>query len=305
MHENLRPLCVIDPPVGSVRCLCFYVHLCWDFSVLASIVFSWFFVNCILRLVLGPVILLFSKRKPHYDPYIWLGYTVLFIVDFVLVFTLVEDRLNEERSPRPVIFEAVLCITPLLLLLLLNTADDNDVERLGDFKWLCASMTLQVFDAIEMIDIVVSEKGKGSEIDKVNGIGMIALAYASLLLSALQLVHSVHYKSTCALRDGEKIRLGLLITAAIINFVSMIIRVVVLVEYGTNETIFIAKNIILDQGEKYAVSLILINRVLMKYNLGLKQLPATATAMKWNHLKKTFIFEERFSFERCVMLTHV
>lgn len=21
MHENLRPLCVIDPPVGSVRCL--------------------------------------------------------------------------------------------------------------------------------------------------------------------------------------------------------------------------------------------------------------------------------------------
>ena len=35
-----------------------------------------------------------------------------------------------------------------------------------------------------------------------------------------------------------------MITAAIINFVSMIIRVVVLVEYGTNETIFIAKNII-------------------------------------------------------------
>ena len=145
---------------------CFYVHLCWDFSVLASMAFAWFLVSCILRLVLGPVILLFSKRKPHYDPFIWLGYTVLFIVDFVLVFTLVEDRLNEERSPRPVIFEAVLCITPLLLLLLLNTADDNDVKRLGDFKWLCASMTLQVFDAIEMIDIVVSEKGKGSKIDK-------------------------------------------------------------------------------------------------------------------------------------------
>ena len=213
--------------------------------MLASIVFSWFFVSCILRLVLGPVILLFSKRKLHYDPYIWLGYTVLFIVDFVLVFTLVEDRLNEERSPRPVIFEAVLCITPLLLLLLLlNTADDNDVKRLGDFKWLCVSMTLQVFDAIEMIDIVVSEKGKGSEINKVYEIGMIALACTSLLLSALQLVHSVHYKSTGALRNGEKIRLGLVITAAIINFVSMIIRVVVLVEYGTNETIFIAKNII-------------------------------------------------------------
>ena len=223
---------------------CFYVHLCWDFSELASLAFAWLLVSCILSLVLGSVILLFSKRKLHYDPYIWLVYTVLFIVDFVLVFTLVEDRLNEERSPRPVIFEAVLCITPLLLLLLLNTADDNDVKRLGDFKWLCASMTLQVFDAIEMIDIVVSEKGKGSEINKVYEIGMIALACTSLLLSALQLVHSVHYKSTGALRDGEKIRLGLVITAAIINFVSMIIRVVVLVEYGTNETIFIAKNII-------------------------------------------------------------
>lgn len=73
---------------------------------------------------------------------------------------------------------------------------------------------------------------------------MIALACVSLLLSALQLVHSVHYKSTGALRDGKKIRLGLVITAAIINFVSMIVRLVVLVEYGTNETIFIAKNII-------------------------------------------------------------
>ena len=49
----------------------------------------------------------------------------------------------------------------------------------------------------------------------------------------------------------------------------------------------------LDQGEKYAVSLILINLVLMKYNLGLKQLPATA--MKRNYLKKTLILEERFS----------
>ena len=105
-------------------------------------------------------------------------------------------------------------------------------------------MTLQVFDAIEMIDIVVSEKGKDSKIDKVNEIGIIALACVSLLLSAWQLVHSVHYKSTGALCNGEKIRLGLVITAAIINFVSMIIRVVVLVEYGTNETIFIAKNII-------------------------------------------------------------
>ena len=51
----------------------------------------------------------------------------------------------------------------------------------------------------------------------------------------------------------------------------------------------------LDQREKYAVSLVLINRVLMKYNLGLKQLPATATAMKRNYLKKTLILEERFS----------
>lgn len=82
---------------------CFYVHLCWDFSVLASLAFAWLLVSCILSLVLSPVILLFSKRKLHFDPYIWLGYTVLFIVDFVLVFTLVEDRLNEERSPRPVI----------------------------------------------------------------------------------------------------------------------------------------------------------------------------------------------------------
>ena len=186
-----------------------------------------------------------SERELSCDPYIWLGYSFLFIVDFILVFALGEDKFREERFVEPKILEAVLYMTPLLLLLLLTTADDDAIKRLGDFKLLCVILAAQLLDAIEMIDIVVSEKVKGSEIDKVYERGMIALACMSLLLSAFQLVHSVHhyYKSTGSRRDRGKIGLGLVIAAAIINFVSFGIRVVAMVEYGTNERPLIIKNI--------------------------------------------------------------
>lgn len=230
---------------AQIFVFCFYVYLYRDSGALMLVSSIWFLVTCILRLILGPLILWLSERELSCDPYIWLGYSFLFIVDFILVFALGEDKFREERFVEPKILEAVLYMTPLLLLLLLTTADDDAIKRLGDFKLLCVILAAQLLDAIEMIDIVVSEKVKGSEIDKVYERGMIALACMSLLLSAFQLVHSVHhyYKSTGSRRDRGKIGLGLVIAAAIINFVSFGIRVVAMVEYGTNERPLIIKNI--------------------------------------------------------------
>lgn len=231
---------------AQLSVFCFYAYLYWDDGVLIPVSILWFLLTCIVRLILGPFILWLTKRELCCDPYIWLGYSFFFIVDFVLVFALGEDKFSEERFVGPKILEAVLYMTPLLLLLLLTTADDDDaIKRLGDFKLLCVILAAQLLDAIEMIDIVVSEKVKGSEIDKVYERGMIALACMSLLLSAFQLVHSVHhyYKSTGSRRDRGKIGLGLVIAAAIINFVSFGIRVVAMVEYGTNERPLIIKNI--------------------------------------------------------------
>ena len=231
---------------AQLSVFCFYAYLYGDDGVLIPVSILWFLLTCIVRLILGPFILWLTERELCCDPYIWLGYSCFFIVDFVLVFALGEDKFNEERFVGPKILEAVLYMTPLLLLLLLTTADDDDaIKRLGDFKLLCVILAAQLLDAIEMIDIVVSEKVKGSEIDKVYERGMIALACMSLLLSAFQLVHSVHhyYKSTGSRRDRGKIGLGLVIAAAIINFVSFSIRVVAMVEYGTNERPLIIKNI--------------------------------------------------------------
>lgn len=230
---------------AQIFVFCFYVYLYRDSGALMLVSSFWFLVTCILRLILGPLILWLSERELSCDPYIWLGYSFLFIVDFILVFALGEDKFREERFVEPKILEAVLYMTPLLLLLLLTTADDDAIKRLGDFKLLCVILAAQLLDAIEMIDIVVSEKVKGSEIDKVYERGMIALACMSLLLSAFQLVHSVHhyYKSTGSRRDRGKIGLGLVIAAAIINFVSFGIRMVAMVEYGTNERPLIIKNI--------------------------------------------------------------
>ena len=171
--------------------------------------------------------------------YVWLVYIVLLILHIVIIYGLVEDADMNDKFLNPEVLKAVLCITPFLLLLLVNTADHSEYHKEAISK-MSVTMTIHLFDAIDMMDIVLNgkEHGSGSLIPKGFGRAMIALACGNLFLSAWQLAE----KKSSNGNVSTKIRLGVEI---LVNLVFLIIRAVVVSHYqGTNETIFIAKNII-------------------------------------------------------------
>ena len=176
--------------------------------------------------------------------YVWGLYIVALIVNISIVFGIVGDSIDKTKFLGPNVLKVVLCTTPLLLLLLLNTADDSDKtdkhrELVSKLSFL---MAIDLFDGIEMIDIVLEEKLEHDiGISKGFGTTMIALACFTLLLSPWQMAEN---KLT---KEGPKIRFHValfrnIVQMVCVNLTFLVIRAVIFLEYGKDEFTFIAKN---------------------------------------------------------------
>ena len=174
---------------------------------------------------------------------IWGLYIVALVVNIAMVFGKVGDRIDKTEFLGPNVLEMVLCITPLLLLLLLNTGDldDSDDEEREIVSKLCFPMAVDLFDGIEMIDIVLEEREHDFGIPKAFSTAMIVLACLSMLVSPWQMAEN---KLT---KDGPKIRFRTALYRSIVQIVFvnlpfLVIRAVVFFMFGKDESIFIAKN---------------------------------------------------------------
>ena len=176
---------------------------------------------------------------------IWGLYIAALVVNIAVVFGKVGDRIDKTEFLGPNVLKMVLCITPLLLLLLLNTgdlddSDVNDKER-EIVSELCFPMAVDLFDGIEMIDIVLEEREHDFGIPKAFSTAMIVLACLSMLVSPWQMAEN---KLT---KDGPKIRFRTALYRSIVQIVFvnlpfLVIRAVVFFMFGKDESIFIAKN---------------------------------------------------------------
>ena len=174
---------------------------------------------------------------------IWGLYIMALVVNIAMVFGKVGDRIDKTEFLGPNVLKMVLCITPLLLLLLLNTGDldDSDDEEREIVSKLCFPMAVDLFDGIEMIDIVLEEREHDFGIPKAFSTAMIVLACLSMLVSPWQMVEN---KLT---KDGPKIRFRTALYRSIVQIVFvnlpfLVIRAVVFFMFGKDELIFIAKN---------------------------------------------------------------
>ena len=167
-----------------------------------------------------------------------------------LLVALAGDDLDKEMFLGPNTFKVILCLTPVLFLFLPNTASDlsgNEEYRQLAFR-LTFQVTIDLFDAVEMLDIVLDESQKGTEtipnphgIPKEFGIVMVTLACFSFLLSLLQMAENNLYKGKVKQRKYLPI-IRNLVQLVFVNFVFMVIRLVVFFKYKKEESIFIAKN---------------------------------------------------------------
>ena len=180
-----------------------------------------------------------TKERYHYSN-VWLGYTTVLIGNIMVVCTLHMAVVDAEQDNPfgPTDFVKVLCITPFILLLFLNTAGEEGTEFHGESKWLFVTMSAQIFDAIDMIDNVSNGNRDGTPIGL--GVGMITLAFGCLLLAAWEF-HELEHGAERRFIEAKVYRLlGLIL----VNLATLIIRAVVYVDYGWRETTSVAKNII-------------------------------------------------------------
>ena len=187
-----------------------------------------------------------SKAKLCRLFFVWDFYIICALIpNIAIVFLVVGDSLDKNKLLGPNALKMVLCITPLLLLLLFHTADDSDEtdEHRELVSKLSYQMAIDLFDAVDMIDIVLEETEHDFGIPKEFGAVMIVLACLSLALSTWQLAENKLARGETKIRFRTAFFRNI-VEILVVNLPFLIIRAVVFFEYGKDESIFIAKNAI-------------------------------------------------------------
>ena len=142
---------------------------------------------------------------------------------------------NDSKTLGQTLLKGALCVTQLLLLLLLNTASDankNDKNKDDVYK-LCVQLTVDLLDAIEMIDIVLDKKEHNYGISQGFGMTMIIVACLSFLLSLWPMIETkLHGKNkTISTISRNAVEIFL------VNGPFLIIRLETVFSYGKDESI--------------------------------------------------------------------
>ena len=183
-------------------------------------------------------LVLSKKAKLRWLFLTWGLYVLGLVVSTAIVFTTVGDSIDKERFLGPNVLKKVLCITPVLLLLLLKNAEDvKDHKDL--VSSLCFQIVLDLFDAIEIIDIVLEEREHSYGISKEFGIAMVVLACISFLLSPWKMAENDVEKGKLRRRTAKW---RYIVEMIVENFAFLVIRLVIVFKYNKDESIFIAKN---------------------------------------------------------------
>ena len=169
---------------------------------------------------------------------VWGLYVFGLVVSIGVVFGVVGDGI-EKKTLGPIVLKGTLCVTPLLLLLLLNTASDREEHKEVVSK-LCFQLAVDLFDGVEMIDIVLDEKEHNYGISKGFGIAMIVLACRSFVLTLWPMAENdprITPKRCTAIARN-------VVEMVMVNGAFLVIRLVIVFKYKKDESIFIVKNII-------------------------------------------------------------
>ena len=182
-------------------------------------------------------LVLTKNAKLHWLSYTWGLFVNGLVVSTIIVFATVVDNMDKESLLG---LKVTLCITPILLLLLLNTA--TDVKDHGDLlPALCFEMAVDLVDTIKILDIVLDEKEHNYGIPNGFGHAMVATACVSFLLSPWKMLEN-------DFETGEQLPIRALLRyifeMALVNFVFLVIRSVILIKYKKDESIFIFKNLV-------------------------------------------------------------
>ena len=199
----------------------------------------------------------------------WFLYVVIALIPHIAVtFALCGDELDKDNFLGPNCLKVILCITPLVFLVLVNAASDlGDHEEYRKLAtMLSIQITIDLFDGVEMLDIVLDEKEHTYGIPKEFGIAMITVACLSFLLSLVQIAENKLDEDKAGSKDKRTVSprknvekklyedkrtvsprepvdlIGNVLQIILVNLPFIVMRLVVFLMYNKDESIFIAKN---------------------------------------------------------------
>ena len=189
---------------------------------------------------------MFDDKKLQWLFAVWTCYIIGFVILVVIIFggdEPIEDNLDKAKFFGPNILKTTLCLAPLILLLLLSTGTNSIVYR--DLIWqLSLRMALDIFDGVEMLDVIIEENEFSHGVPKGFEKAMLAFVCISFLLSPLQLVEiKIRSSGRWKIRRWTTVfRTTLQIVC--VNCVFLGLRVYLWRGYEKDASIFIAKNAI-------------------------------------------------------------
>ena len=176
---------------------------------------------------------------------VWLSYTCALtpMVGWIFGSIAIEDKLDSAEAFGPNSLKAILCLTPLLLLLLLQSATDTSDYR-DLLKELSFTVTLDLFDGIEMLEVILDEDANPRVthgIPKELEVAILAFVCGFFLLSPLELLR-FKYTEYGDVKTRKKVFWIRCTFQALVNLAFLILRLILWFKYGRNAPIFIAKN---------------------------------------------------------------
>ena len=176
---------------------------------------------------------------------VWLAYVWIALIPLIgIIFggdDPIENKLDSQIFFGPNVLKITLCLSPLLLLLLLSTGTDSMSYR--ELIWLLSlRIALDLFDTVEMLEVVLEENTIHHNIPRSFECAIIAFACISFILSPLQLMQvKTGYYGELKYRKFTAVAQRTLHTL-VVNCVFLGLRLALFLEYGKDASIFIAKN---------------------------------------------------------------
>lgn len=173
---------------------------------------------------------------------IWGTYIVAYVVTVAMIFCKVAEKLTKEDDLGINALKATLCITPALLILLLQLAICPSYRK--PVLLLSIFAALNIFDGIEMLEIVLMQNEGHFDLNTATEKSIVAFACICFLLSPLGLVRN-KFVDNGEVKEREKTSMYLGPIEIIgTNFPFLVLRAVVWGVYKYEASVFIAKNIV-------------------------------------------------------------
>lgn len=211
-----------------------------------------FYGLCILfapALLLRAYITYEEKRLPWLFA-VWFLYVIAFVILIGVIFggsEPIEEKLDKEKFFGPNVLKMTLCLSPFILLLLLSSGTDSIAYR--ELIWMLSlRVALDLFDGVEMLDVIIEESEVNNEISDSFEKAILAFVCISFLLSPLQLIEVKLFRDR-SVDDRKYLKFTMIsrttVQILVVNCVFLGLRLALYLKYGKDASIFIAKNVII------------------------------------------------------------